>query len=92
MFTECTETVSILYAIVFGAGDACIMLGMGSLLTALVAFLVLVIIAQFIARKLWKGLREPDTPPRRRRIGTIMDDPVSDDPDYDDSAIWSSRR
>lgn len=92
MFAECTETVSLLYAIVFGAGDACIMVSMGSLLTALVVFLMLVILAQFLARKLWKGLRGPETPLRQRRIGTIMDDPIPDNPDYDNSAIRSSRR
>ena len=92
MFAECAVTVSILYAIVFGAGDACIMVSMGSVLTALGAFMVLVIFAQFIARRLWARLRAPSPPPRQRRIGTIMDDPIADDPNYEDSAIRSSRR
>ena len=92
MLEECSETVGLLYAILFGAGDACIMLSMGSILTVLAAFFVVVIIAQFIARKLWVRLREPSPAPRQRRIGTIMDDPVTDDPNYDDSAIRSSRR
>ena len=92
MFAECTETVSILYAIVFGAGDACILISTWSILSALSAFLVLVIIAQFFARKLWARVRAPSPPPRQRRIGTIMDDPIADDPNYEDSAIRSSRR
>lgn len=92
MFAECTETVSILYAIVFGAGEACIMISTWSMLSALGVFLVLVLIAQFLARRLWVGLRASDPPQRRRRIGTIMDDPITDDPNYDDSAIRSTRR
>ncbi len=92
MFAECTETVSILYAIIFGAGEACVLISTWSILSALGAFLVLVVIAQFFARKLWARLRAPSAGPRQRRIGTIMDDPITDDPDYEDSAIRSSRR
>jgi hypothetical protein len=97
MFKTCVETVSILYAIIFGAGDACIEIGAASLLSALAAFMVAVIIAQFFARKLWKRISNPTPPQPARRIGTIMDDqiaddPIADDPNYQASAIRSSRR
>lgn len=92
MFETCTETVSILYAIAFGAGDACVEIGMASLAGAFVAFMVGVVILQFFARKLWKRVSNPAPPPPERRIGTIMDDTIADDPNYQDSAIRSSKR
>ncbi len=92
MFAECAETVSILYAVVFGSGDACIMLSMGSVLTALAVFFVLVIIVQLIARKLWARMRQPTHPPRDREIASATNDTITDDPNYIDSAIRSSRR
>ena len=59
MFGDCRETVSILYAVIFGADGACIMLSTSSILTAFAAFIFLVVVAQFIARWLWKQLIQP---------------------------------
>ena len=92
MFDDCTETVSILYALVFGADGACIMLSTGSILSAFAAFMVLVIIAQFIARKLWAKLTDPGTPMADDQIAPTGDHPYRDDPKYRDSAIRSSKR
>ncbi len=92
MFSECAETVSILYAIVFGAGDACVLLSMPSVLTALVAFFVAVFAAQFIARKIWARVRAPKTTQEL----PVLDEPVRgsivDDPNYANSAIRSNTR
>ncbi|MDX8346839.1 hypothetical protein SLH49_02465 [Cognatiyoonia sp. IB215446] len=74
MFEPCLETVSILYAIVFGAGDACIEIGTMSILTAFGAFIVLVVIAQYFARMLWRQLTGAGTARPSRRVGTIYDD------------------
>ncbi len=59
MFDVCNETVSVLYAVIFGAGDACVRLDLWSLGWAFVAFIVLVVIAQFAARKLWARITRP---------------------------------
>jgi len=91
MNTTCAETVSILYAVIMGAGDACIRIDIWSILTALGAFLVIVVIAQFLARKLWAKLTTaPKTfsdvhDPR-------VDRPIKDDPNYKNSAIRSAKR
>jgi hypothetical protein len=92
MFDTCVETVSILYAIIFGAGDACVEIGMASLLWALAAFMVVVIIVQFGARKLWKQITKTAPPPHDRQTETIINGSIVDDPNYKDSAIRSSRR
>ncbi|MEL6841468.1 MAG: hypothetical protein AAFP85_19465 [Pseudomonadota bacterium] len=73
MFEPCIETVSILYAIVFGAGDACIEIGAVSILTAFGAFIVLVVIAQYFARMLWRQLTGRGNARPSRRVGTIYD-------------------
>jgi len=62
IFDECTQTVSVLYAAIFGAGDACIDLSMASLGIAFAVFIGLVIMAQFVARKLWARLNQPKDP------------------------------
>lgn len=59
MFGNCSETVSILYAAIFGAGDACVRLDLWSIGTAFAVFILLVMIAQFAARKLWARLTRP---------------------------------
>ncbi|WP_108815546.1 hypothetical protein [Loktanella sp. Alg231-35] len=59
MFGTCSETVSVLYAVIFGAGDACVRLDLWSLGSAFAAFIVLVVIAQFAARKLWSRIAQP---------------------------------
>jgi hypothetical protein len=92
MFADCVETVSILYAVVFGAGDACVTLSMSSILTALGAFFVLVIIAQFVARKLWARVRQPHAPLSETVVAQHNNDTITDDPNYQNSAIRSSRR
>ncbi|HEV8034191.1 hypothetical protein [Yoonia sp.] len=92
MFTTCTETVSILYAIAFGAGDACVDVGAGSILAAFAAFMVLVVIAQFLARKLWAKLTQSQPHASPEPTMSENDHPFSDDPNYRDSAIRRSKR
>lgn len=92
MFATCTETVSILYAIIFGADGACVAVSTGSILAAFAAFMVVVIIAQFIARKLWAKLTQSNIPDAPERDMAANDRPFSDDPHYRDSAIRPSRR
>lgn len=92
MFDNCRETVSILYAIVFGAGDACIMLSTSSILIAFGAFIGVVVVAQFIARRLWAKLTQPKTFKSETFIDPVGDHPYTDDPNYVDSAIRSSKR
>ena len=92
MFAECTETVSILYAVVFGAGDACVLISMSSILTALGAFLVLVLIAQFIARRLWAHVRAPREVIAQEPTETVERGAIIDDPNYSNSAIRTSKR
>lgn len=92
MFTTCTETVSILYAIAFGAGDACVDVGAGSILAAFAAFMVLVVIAQFLARKLWAKLTQSQPHAAPEPTMPDHDHPFSDDPNYRDSAIRRSKR
>jgi hypothetical protein len=91
MFDACTETVSILYAIVFGAGSACIMLDLWSILSAFGAFIALVVIAQFIARKLWARISQPK-PAFTDLHDRAVDHPIVDDPNYKNSAIRSTKR
>ena len=84
---DCIETVSILYAVIFGAGDACVLISMGSILTAFAAFMVLVVLAQYVARRLWARVSgqskpaDPASPPTFSRH-----------PDYDGGPIMSTRR
>lgn len=92
MFTTCTETVSILYAIAFGAGDACVDVGAGSILTAFAAFMVLVVIAQFLTRKLWAKLTQSQHHASPEPVMPDDDRPFSNDPNYRDSAIRRSKR
>lgn len=67
MFGACRETVSILYAMLFGAGDACVRLDLWSLGSAFAVFIILVLIAQFAARKLWARLTQT---PVRQSVAT----------------------
>ncbi|MEO1637673.1 MAG: hypothetical protein AAFU41_00325 [Pseudomonadota bacterium] len=62
MFRECTETVSILEAVIFGAGDACVMISGASLFWAFAAFILVVVILQFIARRIWQGITSGSSP------------------------------
>lgn len=92
MFGDCRETVSILEAIVFGTDGACVMLSTGSILTAFAAFMVLVVIAQFVARWLWAKLTTRTVPVDEDFIDPIADHPYRDDPNYSKSAIRSTKR
>ena len=91
MIDSCAQTVSILYAIIFGAGDACILLDLWSILSVFGVFMVLVVIAQFVARKLWARISRPNP------VFTDLHDPsvdhlIVDDPNYENSAIRSTKR
>lgn len=97
MFSDCTETVSILQAIVFGADGACVMLSTGSILTAFAAFILVVMIVQFLARRLWTKLIQKSLPVENdfsdpTFIEPTGDHPFHDDPNYRDSAIRSTKR
>lgn len=92
MFSECAETVSILYAIVFGAGNACVRISMPSVLLALVAFFVAVFIVQFIARKVWARVTAPRVAPQMPEIDRPVHGSIVDDPNYAKSAIRSNKR
>jgi hypothetical protein len=92
MFTTCIQTVSILDAIIFGANGACIDVSTGSILAAFAAFMGLVVIAQFLARRLWTKLTRPDTTVAPDPFTPEQDHPFSDDPNYRDSAIRPSKR
>lgn len=73
MFEPCTEVVTILTALIFGAGDACVDIGLRSVLPALLVFVVCVVVLQFLARRLLSrlfGRRKPTrtaTPTRARK-------------------------
>ncbi len=92
MFGDCTETVSILYAVVFGADGACIALSTPSILTAFGAFMVLVVVAQFLARKLWKKLIDIPAQVEEDTRPVPKSSPYRDDPKYRNSAIRSTKR
>ena len=91
MMAMCNETVSILYALIFGAGEACVRIDLWSILTAFGAFMVIVVILQWIARRIWArftegpGMATPNSP-------SPSDKPFEDNPRYRESAIRSSRR
>lgn len=92
MFDDCRETVSILYAAIFGAGDACVMISTTSILTAFAAFIGVVLVSQFIARRLWAKLTKPKKHHSEDFTDPVGDHPYNDDPNYSDSAIRSSKR
>ena len=91
MLMECAETVSILYAMIFGAGDACVRIDLVSVLSAFAVFMVIVVLLQLAVKRLLakRNARPVQTveAPRAKR-----DKPFDDDPEYRDSAIRSSRR
>jgi len=92
MFGDCSETVSILYAVIFGADGACVALSTLSILTAFGAFMVLIVIAQFFARLLWKTLTQPRASMEADDATLPTPTPYRDDPHYRDSAIRTSKR
>ncbi|MDF0601129.1 hypothetical protein P1J78_10340 [Psychromarinibacter sp. C21-152] len=68
MFETCKETVSPLWALIFGAGDACIEMSMWSILLLILPFAAFVMVLQFVANRLLFGRRErPDAPRENRR-------------------------
>ena len=91
MLDNCTQTVSILYAMIFGAGEACIMLDLWSILSAFGAFIVLVVILQVFARKLWARISQPK-PAFTDLHDQSVDQPIVDDPNYKNSAVRSTKR
>lgn len=91
MFDACTQTVSVLYAIAFGAGDACIMLDLWSILSTFGAFIVLVVIAQFIVRRLWAQISR-SKPAFTDLHDPSVDQPIVDDPNQKNSAVRSTKR
>lgn len=91
MLGTCEQTVSILYAIVFGAEGACISIGLWSILSAFAAFMLLVVLAQWVARRIWTRLRQEPSD-MGEDIAPPYAPPVKDDPKYKDSAIRSGRR
>lgn len=91
MLMACAETVSILYAMVFGAGDACVRIDFVSIMSAFAVFMVIVVLLQLVVKRLL-GRREPG-PARMAEVHEAKQDkPFDDDPEYRDSAIRSSRR
>lgn len=92
LFDSCTQTVSILYAVIFGADGACISVSTTSILFAFGAFILLVVIAQFLARRLWKKLTQRPAPSEGEPANIPKDTPFRDDPKYRSSAIRSSKR
>ncbi|MFQ1699882.1 hypothetical protein ACJ5NV_04725 [Loktanella agnita] len=50
--------MSILHAVIFGAGEAYIDIGMASLIVAIGAFLLGVTLLQLVARRLWRNPRQ----------------------------------
>ncbi len=67
MFQEvppCTDTVSPLWAMIFGAGDACVEIGLWSLMPVLVLFVVGIMALQWIANRFLFG-RKTAEPTRR---------------------------
>lgn len=92
MFGDCGETVSILYAVIFGADGACVGLSTFSILTAFGAFMVLIVITQLLARMLWKRLTQPSAPMKAEDATPPKQTPYRDDPKYSDSAIRGSKR
>ena len=91
MFGPCTESVSILRAMILGTGDACVRIDMWSLLSAFGAFIACVLIAQFAARRLWARLTRPK-PAFSDVHEKTVEHPITDDPNYQHSAIRSSKR
>ncbi len=91
MDLTCGETVSILYALIFGAGEACVRIDLWSILSAFGAFMIVVVIAQFIARRTWARLTAPRTVTPHKKEPSI-DRPFKDDPNYQDSAIRTTKR
>ena len=49
---QCRETVSVFEAVMFGAGDACVDIGMGSLLGGVVLFMGAVVLLQYFGVRL----------------------------------------
>ena len=86
---QCTETVSIFWAVIFGAGDACVRIDLWSILGAFAVFIAIVAGLQWIARRLWSRAKAT-------KIATPKAEndprPYQDNPRFRDSAIRSTRR
>lgn len=61
--TVCTETVTLLRALTLGAGQACVSMGTGSILTLVAGFVLAVVALQFGANRLLGALKAPKRAP-----------------------------
>lgn len=75
MFETCRETVSILWALVFGAGDACVSVSMWSVIFAILPFAAFVFLLQYIANTLLFGRRDRAGEPAARRRAAFRPKP-----------------
>ncbi|MEM9970949.1 MAG: hypothetical protein AAF762_07600 [Pseudomonadota bacterium] len=69
---RCEETVSFLWAMIFGAGEACVDMGVTSLVTAIVAFMVAVAALRFVGS--WV-IRRAFSAPSARELPPLPDTP-----------------
>ena len=53
---QCRETVSVFEAVMFGAGDACVDIGMGSLLGGVALFIAAVVLLRFLGARLVRAV------------------------------------
>ena len=49
---QCVETVSVVEAVIFGSGEACISIGLGSLLGGVTLFILVVVVLRYIGARL----------------------------------------
>ncbi|MEL7344882.1 MAG: hypothetical protein AAFN59_08475 [Pseudomonadota bacterium] len=97
MLEPCTQVVSLLTALVFGANGACVELSPASLAPFIVAFILAVVVMQYLARRLIAMIfvppAKPDTHPSAppnaplTKRGALLDGPT-----YDGGPIQSTRR
>jgi hypothetical protein len=83
---ECADTVSILWAVFRGAGQACVSVDTVSIVTALIPFVLGVVVLQWVARRLWAKATGPKTPTPQKaaKAGPF-------DTDYDGGPIKTTR-
>lgn len=75
MIPNCTETISLLRALVFGAGDACVLISVPSILGLIVPFVAIVVALQWLARRVLLGPPARAARPERNafpRTGQVL--------------------
>ena len=92
MIGACTDTVSLLHALVFGAGEACVSISVPSIIGVLVPFIAIVLTLQWLARRILFGA--PDRKVRSPvasfpRTGQVR---ASDEPSADAKASEAQPR